>query len=91
MKSQNVEMGYRIYNLRVVRGYSRERLSGLADISVKFLYEIETGKKSFSVNTLIKLSGALDISSDYILTGSDDYIDEDILKRIKQLQSCLNK
>lgn len=51
------------------RGYSREKLSENAKISVKFLYEIETDKKGFSAHTLVNLSEALGVSTDYIMTG----------------------
>ena len=47
-----------------------ERLAELADISDKFLYEIETGKKGFSAITLMNLSKALEVSLDYIMTGT---------------------
>lgn len=40
------ETGARIRALREAAGYSREQLSEMADISVKFLYEIESGKKA---------------------------------------------
>lgn len=55
--------------LRNDRGYTREQLAELADISDKFLYEIETGKKGFSAITLMNLSKALEVSLDYIMTG----------------------
>ena len=32
---------------RIMRGYTREVFAELANISTKFLYEIETGKKDF--------------------------------------------
>ncbi len=56
--------------LRNDRGYTREQLAELADISDKFLYEIETGKKGFSAVTLMNLSKALEVSLDYIMTGT---------------------
>ena len=56
--------------LRNDRGYTREQLAELADISDKFLYEIETGKKGFSAITLMNLSKALEVSLDYIMTGT---------------------
>ena len=41
-----------------------------ADISEKFLYEIEMGKKGFSATTLMNICDALEVSLDYIMTGS---------------------
>lgn len=65
----NVIIGQRIKGLRLRRKMSREALAELADISASFLYEIETGKKSFSAYTLKNLSRALNVESDYILLG----------------------
>lgn len=44
--------GQRIRNLREVNRYTREKLAELAEISPKFLYEIEVGAKGFSADTL---------------------------------------
>ena len=70
--------GERILMLRSDRGYTREQLAELANISEKFLYEIETGKKGFSAMTLLNISKALEVSLDYIMTGtgSRKYDDE---------------
>ena len=63
-------VGERIMILRNERGYTRKTLAELAGISSKFLYEIETGKKGFSAITLMNLSKALEVSLDYIMTGT---------------------
>ena len=44
-------------------------MAELADISPKFLYEIETGKKGFSALVLVKLCQSLKMDCDYIMTG----------------------
>lgn len=64
------EAGLRIYHLRRTLGYTREELAEMADISIKFLYEVENGKKGFSAQTLLKLSKALSVDCDYILKGT---------------------
>ena len=60
-------IGERIRKLRESRHYTREVLAENADISAKFLYEIETGKKGFSAETLCKISRALCVSCDFIM------------------------
>lgn len=85
------EIGYRIYNLRLIKGYTREELSHLANISAKFLYEIETGRKSFSIQTLIRLSYVLEITSDYILTGDDSFIKPEKRKYISEMSNITGK
>lgn len=59
--------GARIKEQRSKNGYTREYLAELADISPKFLYEIETGKKGFSAETLVKLATSLSVSCEYLL------------------------
>ena len=61
--------GIRIRQLREKKHYTREMLAEQADISTKFLYEIEVGDKGFSAETLYKLSEALGVPADYILKG----------------------
>lgn len=61
--------GNRIRTLREERRYTREILAEKANISAKFLYEIEIGSKGFSANTLCKLADALGVNTDYILFG----------------------
>lgn len=41
----NIQIGKKIMKKRLQRGYTREYLAEMADISAKFLYEIEIGKK----------------------------------------------
>ena len=63
------EAGNRIRILREKENLSREFFSELTGISPKFLYEIEMGLKGFSADTLYKISKALKVSSDYLLSG----------------------
>ena len=62
-------MGNRIRQVREEKHYTRERLSEEANISTKFLYEIEMGIKGFSVSTLCRIADALDISVEYLIYG----------------------
>lgn len=55
--------------MRVKNQYTREAFAEIVGISTKFLYEIETGKKGFSANTLYKIATSLGVSCDYIITG----------------------
>lgn len=64
------EAGIRIRELREKNRYTREKLSELAEISPKFLYEIETGQKGFSADTLYRVARSLTVSCEYIITGN---------------------
>lgn len=68
---QHIEMGMRIWKMRKERRMTRDVLSEKADISPKFLYEIEAGKKGMSAETLLKIALALSVSCDYLLYGDE--------------------
>ncbi len=72
MDSSNIEVGARITELRRRRGYTREKLSELSDVSVQFLADIEKGRKSMTISTLRKISAALLSTTDYIVNGTPD-------------------
>ena len=88
--------GLRIRNLREVNRYTREEFSEIVGISPKFLYEIETGQKGFSADTLYRIAKGLSVTTEYILTGDNHLeLSEEIVSTIglfsnAQLQS-LNK
>lgn len=65
------EIGNRIKELREVHNFTREELAEKAEISSKFLYEVEKGRKGLSADTLMKISKTLSCSCDYILTGTN--------------------
>lgn len=64
-------IGARIRELREERNYSRETLAEEIELSSKFLYEIESGRKGFSAETLCRLAKALSVSCDYIMFGEE--------------------
>ncbi len=70
MNELNIEVGARITELRKQRGYTREKLSELADVSVQFLADIEKGRKSMTVATLKRIAAALLVTTDYIVNGT---------------------
>lgn len=79
--------GERIMQLRLDRGYTRGQLAYMAEISEKFLYEIEMNKKGFSAVTLLRISNVLEVSMDYIMSGCESKNQEEkivsILERFR--------
>lgn len=69
----NPSIGTRIRYIRELNHYTREELAEYADISSKFLYEIESGQKGMSAAVLLKISQALEVSCDYIMAGKANY------------------
>lgn len=64
-------IGSRIRSKREALGYTREQLAEILDISPKFCSDIELGLRGMSLNTLINISQALYLSTDYILFGNE--------------------
>ena len=71
MNSFYDKAGLRIRKLREANKYTREEFAEIAEISPKFLYEIETGQKGFSADTLYRIAKGLSVNCEYILTGDD--------------------
>lgn len=53
------KIGYRIRELREMHNYTREEMAEMVEISPKFLYEIESGKRDFLQKYYVKLQGNL--------------------------------
>ena len=64
----NLRTGKKIKNLRMGKKLTREYLAESADISCKFLYEVETGKKGCSAYVLYRLAKSLNVSADFLMS-----------------------
>ena len=65
-------IGKRVRTTREHYKLTREQLAEMANISPQFLVHIENGTKSMTANTICNLSKALNVSTDYLLFGSED-------------------
>jgi len=83
----NKKLGLKIKKLRERRKLTREKLGEMAEISDRFIYDVETGQKGISAETLYKLSRALNVTSDYLLFEAEENKNElsyvtEILKKL---------
>ena len=60
-------MGERIRKAREDLGYTREQFSERANITPRFCYDIEAGKKGVSIDTFKNICEALNLSADHLL------------------------
>jgi transcriptional regulator with XRE-family HTH domain len=60
-------VGENVRNARLNKGLTIEQLAELADISDSFLGVAERGTSGFSIETIIKLSKALNVTTDSLL------------------------
>lgn len=63
------EIGKRIKSERKRLGISQEKLAEMINVTSHYIYEIERGTKAMSLETLVNLSDAMNLSTDYILFG----------------------
>lgn len=80
------DIGVRIYERRKKLGYTQERVAEMANLSHQFFSAVETGKKNIKAESIVKLSNALEVSCDYLLTGKSNAIDLSyLLKSVDKL------
>ena len=63
-------IGKRIRETRKQRGLSAEELAEIADLSTVYISYIENAKRKPSLESLIKISNALEITIDELLYGN---------------------
>ncbi|HLS53104.1 MAG TPA: helix-turn-helix transcriptional regulator [Tissierellaceae bacterium] len=68
-----INIGQRIRIEREKLGITRERFAEIVNLSPFYIGQIERGERSMSLDTLDKISKALKISLDYIITGNVPY------------------
>lgn len=82
----HIEMGRRIMQRRKQMNLSQEELSELADVSPQLMSTAERGAKAIRPENLLKISKALGVSADYLLSGEiTDRDFDDISAKLKNL------
>lgn len=71
------EIGKRIMERRKKLELTQEALAEKGDVTTQFVSYAESGKRAMRPENLLKISSALEVSADYLLTG--DIIDKDLL------------
>ena len=71
------EIGRRIMDRRKKLGLTQEALAEKGDVTTQFVSYAEAGKRAMRPENLLKISAALGVSADYLLTG--DLVDKDLL------------
>ena len=73
MSFDNAAFGNRVKYYRKKRGYSQSYLSELVDKSPPYLSYIENGYRNISIETLVDLANALDVTADELLKDNLNY------------------
>jgi len=83
------EIGRRILDRRKQLGLTQEALAEKAEVTTQFVSYAESGKRAMRPENLLKISEALGVSADYLLTG--DMIDKDSLLLSEKLRMLTPK
>lgn len=78
------EIGNRITERRKKLGLTQEALAEKGDVTPQFVSYAESGKRAMRPENLLKISSALEVSADYLLTGK--IIDKDLLLLSEKLE-----
>jgi len=78
-----IEIGQRIATRRKSLSLTQEALAEKAEVTTQFISYAESGKRVMRSENLVKLSTALGVSADYLLTGQ--IIDKDLLLLAEKL------
>lgn len=80
------EMGGRIAEARKAKGLTQEQTAEKADVSVGMISTAERGVKALRPENIVKISAALGVSCDFLLTGKRAENDlSEILREIASL------
>lgn len=78
------ELGKKIKNIRISKGYTQEKLSEMVDISQRALSSIELGENFVTADTLDKLLCALEITAEELFATNDVKESEELIKMINE-------
>ena len=67
MESMLREIGERVKQARLARGLSQADLAELLNVSDGYISKVELGKNAMTVTVLVRLSDALEVSTDWLL------------------------
>ena len=84
---REIEAGQRIKEMRTALGLNGDKFAEEVGITTKYLYDIEAGKRNFSIEILCHISEKLGVSCDYILFGdnSSERIRKEMIMLIEKM------
>ena len=80
-------LGERIRKLRKERGLSQSRLAELSNLAVPYISHIETARKKASLDSLVRIAEALDVTVDELLCGNQTANSYEFYSDLSQLLS----
>ena len=88
VKLDYFQIGQRVRKYRKAHGYSQDTLAEMIEISTTHLSHIETGNTKLSLQVLVDLADALNVSTDDLINDANQYADKPKNEIIDILDSC---
>lgn len=85
MKRLLREIGERVKQARLSRGLSQADLADMLKLSDAYVSKIELGKNAMTITVLIKLSDALNVSTDWLLRNQTREAQEITLTELEEM------
>lgn len=90
VKMDYKKIGKRIRDLRQQQGYTQEALAEAVDLSAPFVSHIERATKKASLETISRIASTLNVTVDYLLTGTQSVDETAFFPEIEMLlKDCL--
>ena len=83
------EIGNRIRNGRLEAQMTQQELSKLVGVSTSFIGHLERAEKIPSVDTLVQLCAAMDMTMDYLIFGKKQKCDKEKCELFLDLQTLI--
>lgn len=90
MRFDQKAFGQRIRILRQKRGLTQAQMSTALHINIDHFGRIEQGKRGVSIDLLLDIATILNVSMDYLITGSDHF-SESTTSLITQIRDILDQ
>ena len=85
-----IQIGKRIRDLRRQQGYTQEAFAEAVDLSAPFVSHIERATKKASLETISRIASTLNVTVDYLLTGTQSLDAAAFLPEVEMLlRDCL--
>lgn len=91
MSEIHVEIGTRIRQLRIKKGFSQEKLAELSDLNTSYIGQVERGEKNPSVDIVYRIASALEIPMPDLFKHLSSDSDNSYAHKVYSLMLTMNE
>lgn len=91
MNEIHTEIGNRIRQLRIKKGFSQEKLAELSELNTSYIGQVERGEKNPSVDTVYSIATALGIDLAYLFKNISSDPDSSYANKVYSLMLSMDE